>query len=111
MKTGAMVLGIIGGIIAFLMGLLLFGLGQLGSELEVEGSGIVQVLSLAIPVVALVGASIVKSKTLIGGLLMLASAIAMVVVLGINFFSLLPGIPLLIGGTLGLISSKETALA
>jgi len=67
MKTGAMVLGIIGGIIAFLMGLLGFTLGQIGSALEAEGAGIVKVLSLVIPIVGIVGGAMVKGKALIGG--------------------------------------------
>ncbi len=109
MKTGAMVLGIIGGIIALLIGLFGFTLGQIGSAVGAEGAGITKVLSLVIPIVGLVGGAIVKGKALIGGSLMLVSAIAIVALLGINFFSLLPGIPLLIGGILGVTNSKEGA--
>lgn len=107
MRTGAMVLGIIGGVLALLLGLVGFSLGQLGSSLGEDGAGIVMVLSLAIPVVALVGASTVKAKAGVGGALMLLSAVAIVLVLKVHFFSLLPGIPLAIAGFLGLAGRQE----
>ena len=108
MRIGAMVLGIIGGIFALLMGLIEFTIGQIGGAVGAKGAWFVEILSLVIPIVGLVGGTIVKGKALVGGILMLASAIAIFVLVGINLFSLLPGIPLLIGGILGLVVSRET---
>ncbi len=101
MRTGAMVLGIIGGVIAFLMGLLGYGLGELA-----DSTGF-KLISLLIPIVGLIGAGIVKSKPKVGGILMLASMIGIFIVLKINILSLLAGIPLLIAGILGFAGTNE----
>lgn len=109
MKTGAMVLGLIGGILAFLLGLLGFTLGQVGTAVGARGSGLMQLMSLSLPIIGIVGGAIVKSKALAGGALMLVSAAAIIAWIGFNFFALLPGIPLIIGGILGVAGSKEAA--
>jgi hypothetical protein len=68
MATGAMVLGIIGGLFAFAIGRLGFALGQAADQVGLK------VVSVTIPVVGLVGAAVVKSNAKIGGSLMVLSA-------------------------------------
>ncbi len=109
MKTGALVLGIIGGLIALIYGFVGYGLGSLGSAAEAEGAGLVKLLSIALPVVALIGAGIIKAKPAIGAALMAIGAIGFVLILGFNFFSLIPVVLLGLGALLGLLCMQEDA--
>ena len=61
MKTGALVLGIVGGLIALIYGLVGYGIGSLGSSAGAEGAGLVKLLSIGLPVAALIGAGMVKA--------------------------------------------------
>jgi hypothetical protein len=108
MKTGALVLGIIGGLVALLYGLIGYGLGSL-AEGAVEGAGLLRLLSIALPVAALSGAGMVKAKPIIGAVLMAIAAIGFVLILGFNFFSLIPVVLLGLGALLGFLGSQEDA--
>ncbi len=109
MRSGAMAVGIIGGIFALFIGLLGFTIGQIGGASGADGAAAVQALSLGVPVAAIVGAAVVKSKPAFGGILMIASAVTFLVVLQVHILSLLPAVPLAIAGVLGLAASAETA--
>ncbi len=99
MKTGALVLGIIGGLIALIYGLVGYGLG-IGSAALAE---------VALPVAALIGAGMVKAKPVIGAALMAIGAIGFVLILGFNFFSLIPVVLLGLGALLGFLGMQEDA--
>jgi hypothetical protein len=103
MKTGALVLGIIGGLVALIFGLLGYGLGSMA------GSGGLKVVSIALPVAALFGAGMVMAKPVIGAALMAVGAIGFVLILGFNFFSLIPVVLLGLGALLGFLGSQEGA--
>jgi len=112
MKVGALILGILGGLIALSYGVLGFGLGSIASSGNQQGSGaLLQFVSLAVPIAALVGAGIVLSKPAIGAALMGGSAVVLVLLLGFNFFSLLPVVLLGIGGLLGFLAHQEASKA
>lgn len=107
MRTGALVVGIIGGLFALFYGLLGFGLGSLAEAGE-PGSGVgLQIVSIIIPVVALIGAGIIKTKPTIGSSLVGLSAIILILILGFNFFSMVPVILLGISALLGFIDSQD----
>jgi len=107
MKTGALVLGIIGGLVALLYGLLGYGLASLAGG--AEGAGLLKLLSIALPIAALIGAGMVKAKPVIGAALMAIGAIGFVLILGFNFFSLIPVVLLGLGALLGFLGSQEDA--
>ena len=109
MKTGALVLGIIGGLVALLYGLLGYGLGSLADAGEAGSGGAVKLLSIGLPIAALVGAGMVKAKPIIGAALMAIAAIGFVLILGFNFFSLIPVTLLGIGALLGFLGMQEDA--
>jgi len=110
MKTGALVLGIIGGLVALLYGLIGYGLGSLAEGAGgVEGAGLLKLLSIALPVAALSGAGMVKAKPIIGAVLMAIAAIGFVLILGFNFFSLIPVVLLGLGALFGFLGSQEDA--
>jgi hypothetical protein len=107
MKTGALVLGILGGVIALIYGMVGYGLGDLGSSLGVKDSGTMKFLSLGLPIAGLVGAGMVKTKAVIGAALMGIAAIGIVLFLGFNFFSLIPVVLLGLGAFLAVLGSRE----
>ena len=101
MKTGALVLGIIGGLIALLYGFAGYALGSVG------GSVVLKMLSVGLPVAALIGAGIVKANPSIGAALMGIVAIALVLILGFNLFTLIPVVLLGLGAFLGFLGLQE----
>jgi hypothetical protein len=104
MKTGAVVLGVVGGVIALIIGVISFFIGDLGETLGISGSVMRQVLSLAFPVAALLGGGIAGKNGVVGGFLMLASAIGILLVLQIGVISLITSIPIGLGGLLALVA-------
>jgi len=107
MKVGALVLGIIGGLVALLYGLVGYGLGSLADEGHAGSGMMAKLLSLALPIAALVGAGMVKAKPVIGAALMAVAALGFVLILGFNFLSLIPTVLLGIGALLGFMGSQE----
>lgn len=109
MRTGALVLGIIGGLIALAYGLLGFGIGSLADAGEAGSGQMLKLFSIGLPVAALVGAGIVKAKPEIGAVLMAISAAGFVLVLGFNFFTLIPVVILGLAALLGFMSMQAGA--
>lgn len=111
MKTGALVLGIIGGLVALLYGQLGYVLGSIvdAGEAGAGGGGAMKLLSIGLPIAALVGAGMVKAKPVIGAALMAIAAIGFVLILGFNFFSLIPVVLLGLGALLGFLGMQEDA--
>ncbi|MFW6288356.1 MAG: hypothetical protein ACOC2Q_01090 [Spirochaetota bacterium] len=105
MKTGAAILGILGGAIALIIGVVSFFVGDLGETLGIEGSVGLQIISLALPIAALIGGGIAPKSGVVGGLLMLVSAGGILIVLEIGVFSLITAIPIGIGALLAFIGS------
>ncbi len=115
MKTGALILGIIGGLVALSYGLLGFGLGSLADASQAGSGAVFKLLSIGLPVAALVGGGMVKAKPVVGAALMAIAAIGIVLILGFNFFSLIPVVLLGVGAFLGFLGmqedSKQTSIA
>ena len=107
MKAGAFIIGIIGGLLALIYGLIGYGLGSL-AEIGGEGAGIfLKILSLGLPIAALIGAGMVKAKPTIGSALMGLTAVSLIIILGFNFFSLIPVVLLGVGAFLGFLGSQQ----
>jgi hypothetical protein len=109
MKTGALVLGIIGGLVALIYGLVGYGLGSLADAGQAGAGAGVKLLSIGLPVAGLVGAGMVKAKPVIGAALMAIAAIGFLLILGFNFFSLIPVVLLGLGALLGFLGMQEDA--
>ena len=105
MKTGAAVLGIVGGALALIIGVLAFFVADLGASLGLDDAVLRQVLSLALPIAALIGGAIAPRLGVLGGVLMLASAAGILIVLEIGVISLITAIPIGLGGVLALLGS------
>lgn len=113
MKVGALVLGIIGGLIALAYGAIGFALGGIGhwaTSFVDPGDPtyqIMQFLSVVLPIVALIGAGLVMAQPVLGASLMGVAAIAFVIIVGFTFFSMIPVILLGIGALLGYLESQN----
>jgi hypothetical protein len=101
MKVGALILGILGGLIALLYGFAGYAFGGIGGSLGL------QIVSIAVPIVALVGAGMVMQKPVIGSVLMALAAIVLVLLLGFNIASLIPFVLLGIAAFLGYMGSRQ----
>ncbi len=62
---------------------------------------------MGIPIAALVGAGIVINKATIGASLMALAALMFVLILGFNFFTLIPVVLLALGALLGFLGSQQ----
>lgn len=109
MKVGALILGIIGGLVALLYGLIGYGLGSVADVGQTGAGSGLKILSLGLPIAALVGAGMVMAKPVIGAVLMGIASVVLVLVLGFNFFSLIPVVLLGLGALLGFLGSQEGA--
>lgn len=107
MKTGALILGIIGGLVALAYGLLGYGLGSIADAGEAGSGGVLKLFSIGLPVAALLGAGMVKAKPAIGSALMAISAVGFLIVLGFNFFSLIPVVLLGLAAFFGFLGMQE----
>lgn len=116
MKAGG-ILGIIGGVIALLVGAIGHSasgmLGSLASGVGyAEGAASMQyygVMSLGLPIVGLIGAGLSFQQGKLGGALMAVSAIGTLYVFGAGFLSLICAILLGIGALLAFTDKAKTA--
>ena len=116
MRIGAMVLGIIGGLSGLIMGILGLLGGMLvqtgwGQLFGVGGGAAVGMFALLpVSIMGLVGGAIANTKAGVAGILMILSAIIMFLLLMVTggavevFLYIFPGLLLLIGGILALVS-------
>jgi hypothetical protein len=101
MLIGALILGLLRGIFGLLIGLFGYTIGG------IAGAGGLQILSMAVPIASIVGGGMAKAKPVIGGGLMLLSAIGMFLIFGFNFFTAIPLILSAVGGALALVAANE----
>lgn len=104
MRTAAMVLAIIGGVIGIVVGFFGYGfvaLGEIWAEFVqrshdvgvdgvVDDPAVVRVISLAAPVLAIAGGAMTPSRPLIGAILSAGSAYGMHSGFGFNVFTMFP---------------------
>lgn len=107
MKVGALILGILGGLAALSYGLIGFGLGSMADAAQSGAGTSLQVFSMGVPVAALAGAGMVIAKPVIGASLMALAAVVLVLVLGLNFFTMIPVVLLGLGALLGFLGSND----
>ena len=97
MRNAAMVLGIIGGLIALLIGFFGYGYTEVIRNHEevanwfgdVDNQQLIRVSSFLAPLLALAGAAMAKVRALWGGILLLVAALAIYTTFN-NFFAIFP---------------------
>ena len=109
MKTGALILGILGGLVALSYGVIGFALGSIADAGSPGEGFLMKLISIALPVAALIGAGVVKSAPGIGAGLMAAAAVGFLFLLGFNFFSMIPVTLIGLGAFLGFLGLQEVS--
>ena len=114
MRNAALVLGIIGGFLALIVGFFSFGYTEFIREYgEIEGlaealdrEGLVRAASFLSPLLAIAGGAMARARALWGGVLMLISAALMAYTFGIGAFTLFPIGFTALGGLLAIAAGK-----
>lgn len=114
MRNAALVLGIIGGIFAMLVGFFGYGYteaveryGEIeGLARQVENVNLIRVASFLSPVLAIAGGAMASARALWGGILMLISAGLMYVAFGFSVFTMFPIGFTVLGGILAIAAGK-----
>lgn len=98
MRSAAMVLGIIGGCLAVLVGFFSYGYTEAVDRFgEVEGllgqvndPTLIRAASFLAPLLAIAGGAMAKVRALLGGVLLIVSAAMMYYAFGFNVFTMFP---------------------
>lgn len=114
MRNAALVLGIIGGIWAMVVGFFGYGYttfietnGESGTLLtQVESPVLIKAASFLAPILAIAGAAMARSQNLAAGVLMLASSVAIWLAFGFGVFTMFPIAMCGLGGALALLARQ-----
>ncbi|HKK86967.1 MAG TPA: hypothetical protein VJ942_15745 [Roseovarius sp.] len=114
MRSAALVLGVIGGLLAMFVGFFSYGytefidqFGEIeGLAQQVDRVGLIRSVSFLAPLLAIAGGAMAKIRALWGGLLMLLSAAAMFYAFDFNVFTMFPIGFTVLGGVLAIAAGK-----
>jgi hypothetical protein len=114
MRNAALILGIIGGLIAMVIGFFGYGYTQItehhaqAAELfgRVGNAGLVRTASFLAPLLAIAGGAMAKVRALWGGVLLLAATGLLYAGFGFNVFTMFPLGFCLLAGLLALAAGK-----
>ncbi len=113
MKTAALILGIIGGVVGMIVGVFAVGWLELTDWFNAEVRDVIEpaadatrwrIVGLFAPILAIVGGAITGSRPVIGAVLMLVSAAGMYWGFGFGFATMFPIAMCAVGGLLGLLA-------
>ena len=114
MRNAALVLGIIGGLWGMLVGFFSFGYTELLIRYEelaeitggVANMGMIRVMSLGAPLMAIAGGAMARSSNTLGGVLLLGAAAGMYAAFGFGVFTMFPISFCALGGVLALAARR-----
>lgn len=114
MRNAALVLGIIGGIWAMVVGFFGFGYTTFMEETgdtgdfftQVDHPLVIKAASFLSPILAIAGAAMARSQNMAAGVLLLASSAAMLLAFGFNVFTMFPIAMCGLGGALALAARQ-----
>ncbi|SFI52173.1 hypothetical protein [Celeribacter neptunius] len=114
MRNAALVLGILGGVIAMAIGFFSYGyteaidrLGEVEGLFEQVGNvDLIRLTSFLAPILAIAGGAMARARALWGGVLMLLAAGLMYNGFGFNVFTMFPLGLCLLGGILAVAAGK-----
>lgn len=114
MRNAALMLGIIGGLIAMLVGFFGFGYTELVSEHSelgdvfgyVDDPQLIRFASFVAPLLAIAGGAMAKIRALFGGILMLLASLLMYHAFGFSAFTMFPIGFCIVGGVLAIAAGK-----
>jgi len=117
MRNSAAALGMIGGILALLMGIVSFGYTELISQENVrdfnilplpENPGLLRAMSVVAPILAIAGAGMARYRALWGGILMLLASVAIYTTFS-TFFAIFPAAMCGLAAILALAAGRPDA--
>lgn len=114
MRNAALMLGIIGGLIAMLVGFFGFGYTELVKEHSkvgdmfgyVDNPKLIRFASFVAPLLAIAGGAMAKIRALYGGILMLLASALMYFAFGFSAFTMFPIGFCVVGGLLAIAAGK-----
>lgn len=114
MRNAALVLGLIGGIFAMILGFFSFGYTEIvQNHAEVgrmfgqfENAQTIRIASFLAPLLAIAGGAMARARALWGGILMLLSAGLIYLAFGFGVFTMFPIGFCLVGGLLAVAAGK-----
>ncbi|AWB47731.1 hypothetical protein HYN69_03740 [Gemmobacter aquarius] len=117
MRNAALVLGIIGGIWAMVVGFFGFGYttfieshGEIGTlATQVNNPDLIRAASFLAPILAIAGGAMARSRNIVAAVLLLASALSVYVAFGFNVFTMFPIGFCALGGMLALAAKEPDA--
>lgn len=115
MRNAASALGILGGLIAILIGVAAYGYteviyrwGEVPDWAELPANvDRVRAMSLIAPILGVVGGAVAQDRPIWGGLLLLAASSGLYWAFGLGLFTLFPIILCGLGGVLALLSPRR----
>jgi hypothetical protein len=114
MRNAALVLGLIGGLWAMIVGFFVYGyvvfidwFGEVPDlARQVEDPGLMQSVAFLAPLVAIAGAAMARARALIGGVLMLLAAGGIYHAMGFGVFTMFPIAFCGLGGVLAIAAGR-----
>ncbi|WP_434286371.1 hypothetical protein [Celeribacter sp. SCSIO 80788] len=114
MRNAALVLGILGGVLAMLVGFFSYGYTEAidhwgeveGLFEQVRNVDLIRATSFFAPILAIAGGAMARARALWGGVLMLVAAALMYNGFGFNVFTMFPLGFCVLGGLLALAAGK-----
>jgi hypothetical protein len=116
-RNAALVLGLIGGVLAMIVGFFGYGYtdfieknGEIGDlARQVDHPTVIRAASFLAPILAIAGGAMARSQNVPAGVLMLASALAIWVAFGFGVFTMFPIAMCALGGILALAARQPDA--
>ncbi|PIE13059.1 MAG: hypothetical protein CSA70_07305 [Rhodobacterales bacterium] len=114
MRNAALMLGVIGGLIAMIVGFFSFGYTEVierhgeiqGVAEQVENVGLIRAASFLGPLLAIAGGAMARARALWGGLSMLGAAAVLYAGFGFSVFTMFPIGFCALGGVLAIAAGK-----
>lgn len=114
MRNAALTLGVIAGVLGLIVGFFSYGytvfieeFGETGELLkQVENVQLVRGAALFSPILAIAGGAMARSRNILGGVLLLASAAGMQWAFGFGVFTMFPIAMAALGGVLALTARQ-----
>ena len=114
MRNAATALGMIGGILALIMGVISFGYAELTANEQVqdldilpmfENPALIRAMSVIAPLLAIAGAGMARYRALWGGILLLVAAVAIYTTFSV-FFAIFPAAMCGLAGVLAIAAGR-----
>ncbi|MEQ8293608.1 MAG: hypothetical protein RIA08_15510 [Roseovarius sp.] len=114
MRNAALLLGVIGGLMALLVGFFAYGYteaidryGEIdGLAYQVDRVGVIRAVSFAAPLLAIAGGGMARVRALWGGVLLLISAGLMLYAFDFNVFTMFPIGMTALGGLMAIAAGR-----